>query len=219
MNGRFVRENLGLKAFALLLSFVVWVWVARHSQLVKVIKVPVLVDAPQGVLIVDYEPKELRTRLDGDPNQVRRVREEEVSARLSIGDDDVRGRRTLPLTVAPRQVGPLPAGLNVEVLDRLVEVTVDRSSTKPLKVAPALSGKLPSSLELELVSADPATVSATGPVAVLSRLTQIPTEPIDLTGRERRFALTIPLAPPDPTIALEPDLVRVVVVLSPRGKR
>ena len=219
MMTRLFGHNLGLKAVSLLLAFVVWVWVAQHSELVKVIKIPVLVEAGPDVLVLDYEPKELRVRVDGDPNDVRRIREEEVSARFEIGSEEVRGRRQLLLTPAPRQISPIPSGVNVEILDRIVEVTVDKAATKQVRIAARLIGRLPLDIEVETVSTEPTLVSVTGPVAAIQSLNHIDTEPIDLNNRRSSFAASVDLAVPDPSIELDPDQVRVVVVLTPKSAR
>lgn len=219
MMTRLFGHNLSLKVVSLLLAFVVWVWVARHSELVKVIKVPVLVEAGPDVLVLDYEPKELRVRLDGDPNDVRRVREEEVSARFEIGAEEVRGRRQLILTATARQIGPIPAGLNLEVLDRIVQVTVDKSASKQVRIVPKLVGRLPPDVEVETVTTDPALVTVTGPVVVMQGLNHVATEPIDLQNRRSSFATSVELTAPDPAIALDPDQVRVIIVLTPKSAK
>lgn len=219
MMTRLFGHNLSLKVVSLLLAFVVWVWVARHSELVKVIKVPVLVEAGPDVLVLDYEPKELRVRLDGDPNDVRRVREEEVSARFEIGAEEVRGRRQLILTATARQIGPIPAGLNLEVLDRIVQVTVDKSASKQVRIVPKLVGRLPPDVEVETVTTDPALVTVTGPVVVMQGLNHVATEPIDLQNRRSSFATSVELTAPDPAVALDPDQVRVIIVLTPKSAK
>ena len=219
MMTRLFGHNLSLKVVSLLLAFVVWVWVARHSELVKVIKVPVLVEAGPDVLVLDYEPKELRVRLDGDPNDVRRVREEEVSARFEIGAEEVRGRRQLILTATARQIGPIPAGLNLEVLDRIVQVTVDKSASKQVRIVPKLVGRLPPDVEVETVTTDPALVTVTGPVAVMQGLNHVATEPIDLQSRRSSFATSVELTAPDPAVELDPDQVRVIIVLTPKSAK
>lgn len=219
MMTRLFGHNLSLKLVSLLLAFFVWVWVARHSELVKVIKVPVLVEAGPEVLVLDYEPKELRVRLDGDPNNVRRVREEEVSARFEIGPEEVRGRRQMILTATARQISPIPQGLNLELLDRIVQVTVDKSASKQVRVVPRLVGRLPQDVEIETVTTDPALVRVTGPVAVMQGLNQVATEPIDLQGRRSSFAATIELTVADPALEQDPDQVRVIIVLTPRSAR
>lgn len=206
-------ENLGLKLFAALLAYVVWVWVAQHSDLVKVLKVPVLIDPPSGGLVLDYNPKELRVRIDGDSNDVRRVREEELQIRLDLGAEEIRGRRTLSLTA--RNVRGLPGNVSSEFVDnKQVEVTVDRSATRTLKVVVRTTGKPTPGWVVKQIVVEPDQLTVTGPVATLANLNGLHTEPLPLDGRDKNFDLMVDLDIDDPALRLDQNQVHVAVELA-----
>jgi YbbR domain-containing protein len=131
----------------------------------------------------------------------------------------VRGRRQLILTATARQISPIPAGLNLEILDRIVQVTVDKSASKQVRIVPKLVGRLPQDVEVETVTTDPALVTVTGPVAVMQALNHVATEPIDLQSRRSSFATSVELTAPDPAVELDPDQVRVIIVLTPKSAK
>jgi YbbR domain-containing protein len=208
---RFLRRNLGLKVFSLVLAYLTWAVVVGRSPGVRFITAPVEVEAPDGMLVADYQPREVRVRLEGDAPLLNRLLAQNVYARVRM--DPAARAGTQRVTVLDRDLQGVPSGIAREVVTPLVTATLERKLLRTVNVRARFKGEPPKGYRISRALVEPATTEASGPDAALRQVEIVITEPIDVTTRTAPFTTAADLVRPDPLISLKPDIVRVTAML------
>jgi len=212
---RFYSQHLGAKAFSLFLAYLVWAWVVSRTPLVKLVTIPVDVSPQAETILLDYQPKQIAVRLEGDPGVIRRLSADDLIARVPgprLGRDDRRAQRTVHVT--PQDVRGVPGGIEVEIRDSQVQLTLEPATTRPARVQVRRVGEPPPGYRLRLTP-DPAVVNVTGPASEVRKINFVATSEVDVSGQTRSYEVRADLALPEPHVRVEPDAVRVAVSIEP----
>jgi YbbR domain-containing protein len=210
---RVLGQNLGLKLVALLLAYLVWAWVVGRAPLVRFEQIPVDLQAPSGVVVLEFSPATVTVRLQGDPGVVRRINSADVVARLRVPRVD--GRATRTLTIEPENIDGLPSGVDVQVRDPQVKAVLESAMVKTVRVTPRTSGKVPFGYRVAQLQADPGVVTVRGPVSAVRPLQTVATDEIELSGHSLPFTARATLARSEPHLSFEPEVVRVSIDIQP----
>ncbi len=202
-----LRRNVGLKVVSLVLAYVAWAYVVSRSPGVRFVNAPVEISAPDGLAVVDYEPREVRVRLEGDAPLIRRLSEQSVYVRIQLEGTLRAGRQRV--AVLDRNVLGAPQGTSKEVLTPAITVTLQRRVTRNVPVRVRLTGTPPSGYRVTEARPDPALVEVSGPEDALRAVDQIVTEPLDPRAHSQSVTMRSPLVKPDPLATVRPDSVAV----------
>ena len=211
--GRIFGQNLGLKLVSLLMAYLVWAWVVGRAPLVRFEQIPVDLQAPSGVVVLEFSPATVTVRLQGDPGVVRRINSADVVARLRVPRVD--GRATRTLTIEPENVDGLPSGVDVQIRDPQVKAVLESAMVKTVRVTPRTSGKVPFGYRVAQLQADPGVVTVRGPVSAVRPLQSVATDEIELSGHSLPFTARATLARSEPHLSFEPEVVRVSIDIQP----
>jgi len=211
--GRIFGQHLGLKLVSLLMAYLVWAWVVGRAPLVRFEQIPVDLQAPSGVVVLEFSPATVTVRLQGDPGIVRRINSADVVARLRVPRVDGRAMRTL--TIEPENVDGLPSGVDVQVRDPQVKALLESAMVKTVRVSPRTSGKVPFGYRVAQLQTDPGVVTVRGPVSAVRPLQTVATDEIELAGHSLPFTARATLARSDPHMTFEPETVRVSIDIQP----
>ena len=210
---RVLGQNLGLKLVSIGLAYLVWAWVVGRAPLVRFEQIPVDLQAPSGVVVLEFSPATVTVRLQGDPGVVRRINGADVVARIRVPRVD--GRATKTLTIEPENVDGLPSGVDVQVREPQVKAVLESAMVKTVRVTPRTTGKVPFGYRVAQLQADPGVVSVRGPVSAVRPLQTIVTDEIDLTGHSLPFTARATLARSEPHLSFDPEAVRVSIDIQP----
>jgi YbbR domain-containing protein len=204
---KLIRRNLGLKIVSLVLAYVAWAYVVSRSPGVRFVNAPVEITAPEGLAVVDYEPREVRVKLEGDAPVIKRISEQSVYVRVQLEGTLRAGSQRV--AVLERNVQGAPPGTTKEVLTPLLNVTLQRRVTRNVPVRVRVSGLPPSGYRVTEARAEPPLVEISGPEDALRAVDQIWTEPIDPRKHQRPFTVRASLVKPDPLASVRPNDVEV----------
>ena len=210
---RVLGQNLGLKLVSIGLAYLVWAWVVGRAPLVRFEQIPVDLQAPSGVVVLEFSPATVTVRLQGDPGVVRRINGADVVARIRVPRVD--GRATKTLTIEPENVDGLPSGVDVQVREPQVKAVLESALVKTVRVTPRTTGKVPFGYRVAQLQADPGVVSVRGPVSTVRPLQTMVTDEIDLTGHSLPFTARATLARSEPHLSFDPEAVRVSIDIQP----
>lgn len=204
---RALTESLGTKALSVALAVAAWiVVVGQESQVVsRTFDVPVvLAGVREGWYMEEPRPGSTRVTVSGPSRAFRGVDETDLAIRLDVSDA-ASGSQRMAVRHADVQV---PAGLQVTGVEpRFVTVVAHETVTRELPVKVATRGRPPRPYRVRSIRVEPSTIPVVVRREDASRITEVPTDTVDLTSLREPTTLTsrvvVPrgadLAPSTPT--------------------
>ena len=177
---KYVINNLPLKIVALLVAFLLWWSVARDQTVETLLSVPLeLQHAPANLEINSELPFQARVTLRGPQHRLEQMNASEVHAVLDVGGASA-GERTFDLSAndvrVPREVKV------VQVVPTQFHILFARSITRTIAIKPRVLGTLLSGYSIAQVTAEPATVTISGPEQRVNAIDFAITDPVDASG-------------------------------------
>ncbi len=191
---RWLRTNAGLKIIALALAACTWFFVKGITSDWRTIEaVPLEVRVRPGLTALQRSVSTVNVTVRGTREDVRQVSRQDLSAVVDLTRDEDRGLITVKLT--PKAVRHSRRVQVTEVDPPEVMVNVDEMVDRELPVQPQFAGELPPGLAIERVITKPEKVEVKGPKALLNKMSNVATLPIDVTGRRTSFRERVELTP------------------------
>ena len=204
---RFFFDNLGIKIVALLMAGALWFYAVSEQEQTKTLDVPVnLVGTENGRVQVSGEiPETVKVMVEGKGSDLIRLNGEDLRADIDLRNqpegettvdikpEDIVGSTTVPLKY-----------LNVEG-GTDIHLDITRLGEKQVSVRVRHIGSPPPGMSYFIgfnIAAN-SRVTIVGPRSALSRVDYVETEPVDLTGHDSDFTVTVRLIPPQPDIRIE----------------
>ena len=189
-----LSNNAGLKVVSLVLAVCTWFFVKGITSDSRTINgVPLEIKAKAGLTILQTSASTVNVTVRGTREDVRQVSVQDLSAVVDLTHDERRGAITVRLSPLSVRHSRRVQVTDVDPAD--VTVNVDEMIERELPVQPQFGGELPPNLSIERVITEPETVKEKGPRTLLTGMANIPTLPIDVTGRRTSFRERVELTP------------------------
>jgi YbbR domain-containing protein len=175
---RFFLRNLGLKAFSLLLAFLLWNQVTSQDTVQGTVSAPVVFrNMPEGLEISSDPPGQVDVNL--------RTRRGEATIENATVVIDLRGREAGPSVVNLTEDNvQRTSGIDVlGISPALLKLELEATSSKRVKVAPQLSGEPAEGYRVVTLNSVPPDILVSGPSSAVQDVTMVATDLIDVAGR------------------------------------
>jgi YbbR domain-containing protein len=202
-----VLRNLGLKLLSLFLAVLLWAVVLGEQKVEVTVNVPLDLNVPPGLFLVNDPTDTLEVHLWGPKTLVTSLTPREIT----MGELPVKlveGENIIPIRDDMIRV---PRGIQVvEVSPRRVRVVLEGSVEREVEISPHVEGSLPDGYVLRRVTSIPPRVRMVGPISELQRISRVRTLPISLSGRTASFSTRALLEPVGRRVRTE-DPVSIIV--------
>ncbi len=205
---RLLRRNVGLKLFSLLLAYLAWAAVVGRPEQTSFPEVTVRARAAPEIEVVDYQPKDIKIHLTGDPSA---LRQEDLQGLFAMLDVTHLGPGEHRYPVSPADIRNVPRGVSVDVIENVVTLTLESRTTKWVEIKISRTGSPAEGFVLEDIRAEPERVSVTGAESRVAPLDSVPTDMIDLTGRSASFEKELKVLPVSSNVYFDPPTVLGIV--------
>ncbi len=213
-----VTHNLGLKLFALLLAFGIWLLYipAERTLSEKTLAVPLeLRDLPNDLEIVERPVSTIDVTLRAPNRLLNSVTPSDVHAVLDLGKASVY-QTGYPLNKSMIEV---PPGVEVlEINPNQVTLTLESAREATLPVVPVVIGQPADGYRRAGVAVAPDRVTVRGPESrVRRRGLSVRTSPVDISGMVETGVFEVDLIMPDPDLRVVsgPSRAKVTVTIEP----
>lgn len=177
--GMFVRE-WPFKLLALVVAVLAWLWVQSDEVYEDQVKASIHWTLAPGVVAVDPLPGSVAVRVRGTRGAIRRAERADIVMDADITD---MGPGEHNLELDPFPVDGLPGALTVLGLAPSgVRFALDTVAERKVRVQPQVVGEPASGYAVDGVTLAPAVALVKGPAVVVDALTEVNTEPIDVSG-------------------------------------
>ena len=209
---KFITRNLGWKLLALLIAVTLWIVAAREPELATSLSAPVeFKNIPEDLDIGGNLPDRVRLEVRGPSGRLTRDSLADAAVVLDLSDARP-GQRTY--TIRSSSVS-LPFGLVFyRAVPSQLTLRFDQLVTRDVLIQPVFI-RTPEGYRVGAAAAEPAKVRVRGPEDRLTNISNVMTDPIDLTGvvSQKQFHTRINVG--DPQVRLEsPADVNVTVTLA-----
>lgn len=186
-----ISKNFGVKAGSLILAFFIWLY--AHSQCTEKISditVPVTVKTPsKDIVVSDQQVEKLTVDFVGPLTAIRKLIPENVRAVVAISTKDIpldfRKKKEVRLKIEPSVADfNIHGNVNVKVSPEFFYAKIAVREKKYVKVKPVVQGKPAEGFFVESVFTEPSEVLVTGPAPSLAAISEIPTFPVNVSGRK-----------------------------------
>jgi YbbR domain-containing protein len=202
-----VLHNLGLKLLALCLAVFLWVVVLGEQKVDVNINVPLNLDLPRHLFLINHPADVLEVRLRGPKTLVTSVTPREITVAelpATLGE----GENTIPIR---EEMFHVPRGIQVvEVSPRRVRVVLEAAAEREVEISPRVEGNPPDGFIVRRVTPIPSRVRMVGPMSELHRITRVRTLPINLSGQTATFSTRVLLEPVGHQVRVQ-DTVSITV--------
>lgn len=193
-------KHLGLKFLAIVMAVVLWfVAVGRESAEVG-LKVPLeMINFPSNMIIANQVPDGISVRIRGSVALTRQVAGRKLRFSLNLAES-----REGPnnFTLRPEALD-LPRGLEVTHLaPSVITVELERLTVKKVGLLPVIQGAPAAGYLIDEITLEPKEVDVRGPERLLSGLSRLRTEPVDVTNLIKSATIPTKLALTDVSLSL-----------------
>jgi YbbR domain-containing protein len=185
-------EDWGVKLPSLLVAIALWAWVQSGLIVDVRLKADVQVLWPEGLVRYEDLPSTVALTVEGPQAQARRLERERPVIVADLADAP-EGMTTVDFGALP--IKGIPEGIRVVyVSPPSAEVKLESRYSRRVPVRVAVAGEVPSGYRLLSTKAAPAMTEITGPRSLVRSLSDVPTEPIDLSDMRESRSMDMALA-------------------------
>jgi YbbR domain-containing protein len=164
--------------------------------------VPLKIEASGNMVPASSYPRMVRVTLRGEANGINPILEDDIEAYLDLSKHTVEGSYK-----APVQIRKLGTALGVEPLEVSVDpmevsLELDQKISKYVPVSPGFQGYLEAGYELVSYTLTPTQVVVDGPLRLMSGLSELSTDAIELGGRSDDFTINVRILNRDPLLVI-----------------
>jgi len=213
---RLFLENVGYKVISLLLAIGLWLAVARTPVAEIEMRVPIeFRNLPDNLEIDSASFTEAQVRLRGPERVLHGMSTADVQAEVDLGNMQA-GERTFDLTARHVHV---PQDVQVvQIIPGQFHLAFDNRVTRTVEVHPRVTGIFSGGMRVAQVTADPTTITVTGPQRRLEKLESATTDPVDASGAIGRATFTTQAYVADPLVqVVHPRPIQVTVIMEGSG--
>jgi YbbR domain-containing protein len=207
-----LTRNLGLRAVALLLAVVLWLFVnAGNPQAETSLKVPVqYVGLQPGLMITNFHPDSLELQISGPRTLLSLLNPERLTLRLDLRGIGP-GRAHFDITPAEF---PLPRQTAISrISPSEINLNIDQVVSRQLPVQLMIDGEVAPGYGIGSIALSPPSVTVTGPSRDVSALKSIATEPFVVKGATKEVTQTVRLVNPGGLLKVSTDEVLATVTV------
>jgi len=214
------RHNLGLKMLSAGLALLLFLHVHGTKIIEREISLPLRIqNLPDSLMLLDDPPATARVLVSGPTQELFFLR---FVPGAGLHVDLARARPPVvrvELSAVDVALGDEERLVVQAIEPRTLELGVDRRGTRKVLVRVAYTGQPAPGHSVTSTRVDPERVACSGPATRLAGLRQVPTQPVDLTGKTEKFSVEVDVLPGRDRVHCEPQTVTVEAVIEPARQR
>ena len=205
-----VLVNWPLKLLAISMAFAIWVFVSGEERIVQDFDVPLDIQLPAHLALLEAPPTTVSVRLRGPESLIRRIKPSGVALGVELGD--------LPLgeqqvTLAESDLSGIPRGVDVDSIEpNPVHIRLDDHYRRRVRLDVPFLGQPPEGYAFYGATVVPEELTLEGPQSELRLIDLLQTTPVRLDQRTEPFTATVRATPAHSALhVVEPDPIEVLV--------
>lgn len=198
-----IIDNWPAKVLSVALAIILFMFHRMSALEERYFSVPLHVETDGTLVPASSYPRMVRITLRGEANSIYPIADDDIEPYIDL--TKYKGEGVFKVAVQVRKKGTAagidPLEIYVEPLE--IAVAVERKLSKTVPVTPSFRGYLESGYELSAYQLDPPQVEISGPTSLVSRINDVTTDFIELSGRKEDFAAVVKIQNRDPLLTVQ----------------
>ncbi|MEW5815575.1 MAG: CdaR family protein [Spirochaetota bacterium] len=186
-------SNWPVKVLSLAGAIILFLFYRMSTLEERFFTVPLEISINSNYIPASSYQRKVRINLRGRQDEVFRVLEDDIQASLDLTSYKNEGVYKVPVQITKKGSALEIDPLEIRVDPMEIAITLERKVRKTVEVIPALIGFPAPGYELTQYFITPSTVRVDGPKSRLNDITSVPTEDIDLSGKDADFTTRVRL--------------------------
>jgi hypothetical protein len=202
-----VLHNWPAKVLSVGCALVLFVFYQTSTLEERFFSAPLLVEGTDTMMPASQYPRMIRVALRGNANSIYPVINSDIETFIDISGADEKGTRHFPVQVRKKGTAQGVETLEISVDPMEITIELDTKFSAFVNVTPRTQGEVAAGFELTRRTLNPSRIRIEGPEGLVNRYTELPTEAINLEGRNTDFTVITHVANPDPLITLQGESI------------
>lgn len=190
------------KLLSIAVAFLIFFFYHLNKLEQRSVSVPLVVTSNSEYVPSSQYPRTVKLLLKGESNSLFQLQEEDFRASIDLSGIEGGGlvkatvqveKRGNALGIDPLEISPEPSTVSVEM---------EKRASRIVPVNPSFTGYLDPGYELASFDLRPGEVEIVGPESAVSKVNEVGTEPIELSGRNGDFTLKARIARGNPLVTV-----------------
>jgi hypothetical protein len=195
-------KNWPIKAVSVGLALFLVIFHRMSSLEERFFSIPLNIERSGTLVPSSHYPRMIRINIRGESNSLFSIMEDDIEAYIDLSTFYMPGVYTIPIQWRKRGT---PAGMEpVQITVEPAEITLqlDRRISKVVPLTAVLRGQVDSGYSMTQYSLYPHDFIIEGPAGLISGISDLTTEAIDLDGRRSDFSVTTMALSGDPLVII-----------------
>jgi hypothetical protein len=153
-------------------------------------------------------PEYVRVTVETTKNELAAISENDITVSVDLSTYNSTGTYSVPITVHPSINVLYLDAIEINIRPNDLKVTLDKKEGKYVSIHPIYRGSVAPGYELTGQSIMPEQVWVEGPASILDSLRSIPTEQIDITGRNNNISRIVRIGALDASLQINTTSVQ-----------
>ncbi|MFP3042933.1 hypothetical protein LQZ19_14030 [Treponema primitia] len=197
-----IAENWPAKVISIALAIMLFVFHRMSLQEERFFSVPLSVETDTSLTPAGPYPGLIGITLRGDANTIYPILEDDIQAYIDLNKYTEPGTYRAPVQIRKKGTALRAEALEISVDPLEVILSLDERLSKTISIKANFSGALEPGYELGEYTLDPAHVVIEGPKGLLTDVSDLFTNSIELTGRSVDFSTTVRILNQQPLLSI-----------------
>ncbi len=202
--------NLAAKILSLLLSIILWAYLASSKSGEIRFRIPVVINnLPSDMVIVDISSKSVIAVLEGKNDYLKNVNVKNIKAFVNLEKPVVNKMQKYPIKIRKNEI---PVSINITLKQKNIKILVERKIAKRFRVIPDITGEVKEGSLLGDIIVEPAYVTIEGAQSAVEKIDKVFTEKISIDGRSGDIIKEVEIQKDDlEDVVLNPGKVKIII--------
>ncbi|MCL2007620.1 MAG: CdaR family protein [Treponema sp.] len=193
-------NNWPAKILSLTLAIIIFVFHRMVTLEERFFSSPLIIENLDGMIPSSYYPRMIRVTLRGETHGIYSIMEEDIEVFIDMEDFIIPGTYRVPVQWRKKGTAIGVDPLQVSIDPAEIIFSLDTRISRLVPVIARFRGQVEPGFIMTSFSLNPNQIIIDGPAGLMGAISELPTELIDLDGRQGNFSLTSNIIIDDPLI-------------------
>jgi YbbR domain-containing protein len=195
-------ENWPAKVISIALAMVLFVYHSMSTLTERFFSVPLIIESQTNIVPASSYPRTIRVTLRGDANVIYPIQEDDIQAYVDLSKYGSPGNYQAVVQIRKKGTALEVSPLDIRIEPGEIPLTLDYKISKFVPLTADLQGEVETGYMLNSYSLNPAQVIIDGPSRLISYVSELSTDVIDLTGQSEDFTYAVSILNRDPLVVI-----------------